>query len=394
CITLLPLTGQSLWIYVPTLVVVSLNRFFLSTASAVMPSLVREADLLVGNSMATVGGTVATFVGIVAGTKLADPIGPRGLLVLTVALYPLAAVAGAAIRRPLRAQEPTGRTVRADLTRVTRELWQGARRLAATPAAVGSITSVSLDQFLVGLVTVLSLVVFKEQFEQGVGSYGNIVAAGGAGVLTGTLTVGLLEDRLRKSVIVALAFAITGLVSIALAPIITGPTILVISFVLGLTFAWRKIPVDTIVQEVVPDRFRGRVFAVYDIVYAMARVIAAAVAVILIPHVSTGWLVAGVGLVYLAWSPVLPRWVRRPQWVRVRFYAGSKADESPRAVEIAGEDQPVELVGSYTEVRDGRPLRRFRVRDPDGGLFVILGDPETDRWRVERVEGGDPAASM
>jgi MFS family permease len=155
---LLPLAGESLVLYAPALIVVSLNRFYLSTASAVMPTLVPEPDLLVGNSMATVGGTVATFIGIVAGAKLAGPIGPRGLLALVLVLYPLSALAGARISNPLRPMTGEAGSIRADLARVAGELWRGARRLAATPAAVGSIVSVSLDQFLVGLVTVLSLV--------------------------------------------------------------------------------------------------------------------------------------------------------------------------------------------------------------------------------------------
>ena len=380
---LLPLAGQSLVLYAPALIVVSLNRFYLSTASAVMPTLVPEPDLLVGNSMATVGGTVATFVGIVAGAKLADPIGTRGLLVLILVLYPLAAAAGSRISNPLRPLAGDATSIRADLVRVAGELWRGARRLAATPAAVGSIVSVSLDQFLVGLVTVLSLVVLKERFAEGIGSFGNITAAGGLGVLAGTLTVGALEDRLPKPRIVALAFAAAGLTTMALAPAIGGFTILVISFVLGLTFSWRKIPVDTIVQETIPDRFRGRVFAVYDILYSMARVIAAGVAVLVIPHVSTGWLVAAVGLVYLLWTPVLPWWVRRPQWVGVRFYAGGTADETPRAVDIGGEEQAVELERSWIEERSGERLRRLRLRADDGTRLDVISHPGSDRWRAE-----------
>jgi MFS family permease len=382
-VALLPLSGESFVLYIPTLVVVSLNRFYLSTASAVMPTLVAQPDLLVGNSMSTVGGTVATFVGIVLGTKLADPFGTTGLLALVLVLYPVSAFAAARIGSPLRPVGQEATTIRADLARVTRELWGGARRLAATPAALGSIVSVSLDQFLVGLVTVLSLVVFKEQFEEGVGSYGNIVAAGGIGVLAGTLTVGRLEDRLPKSRIVALGFAAAGLTALVLAPVIAGPTILAISFVLGLTFAWRKIPVDTIVQETIPDGFRGRVFAVYDIVYSMARVIAAGVAVLIIPHMSTGWLVAACGLVYLLWTPVLPWWVRRPQWVGVRFYAGGRADESPRAVSVAGQEDPVEMEGSWLEEREGRRVRRFRVRGGDGRQFDLVGEMGSDRWRID-----------
>ena len=45
-------------------------------------------------------------------------------------------------------------------TQVPGDLRLGARRLLATPAAVGSIVSVSLDQFLVGLVTVFKCTQF------------------------------------------------------------------------------------------------------------------------------------------------------------------------------------------------------------------------------------------
>ena len=53
-------------------------------------------------------------------------------------------------------------------------------------------------------------------------------------------------------------------------------TILLASFAVGLTFAWKKISVDTMVQEATPDGYRGRVFSVYDVVYNLARVVAAA----------------------------------------------------------------------------------------------------------------------
>src|SRR5205823_11053262 len=170
----------------------------------------------------------------------------------------------------------------------------------------------------------------KQEFHRGVGSYGNIVAAGGVGVLAGTLTVGLFEGRVSKPLIVAGSFALSAVTCLAVTPVIGGVTILLVSFVLGLTFAWKKIPVDTMAQEAVPDRYRGRVFAVYDITYSMSRVAAAGVAVPLIPRLSAGWLLALVGAVYLVWTPVVPVWVRRPRWASLRFYAGARADEVPR----------------------------------------------------------------
>ena len=38
-----------------------------------------------------------------------------------------------------------------------------------------------------------------------------------------------------------------------------------------MTFAWKKISVDTMVQESIPDGYRGRVFSVYDVAYNLAR---------------------------------------------------------------------------------------------------------------------------
>jgi MFS family permease len=384
-VALLALPDHGAGLYVPSLLIVSLNRFFLTTATASIPVLVSEQDLLIANSMSTVGGTVVTFVGIVAGTKLTGPLGAKSVVAASAVLWPVASVLATRIARPLLpagvGRAPVGEALR----RAGRDLRLGARRLLATPRAAGPIVTISLDQFLIGFVTVLSLVVFKERFHAGVGSYGNIVAAGGVGVLAGTLTVGWLEGRLTKPAIVTVAFGIAAVACLAVAPDIVGVTILVVSFVLGLSFAWKKIPVDTMAQEAVPDRYRGRVFAVYDITYSMSRVAAAGLAIVLIPHVSAAWLLLGTGLVYLLWTPVLPVWVRRPQPVDVRFVAGGRADEVPRAISIAGDETEVEVVRSATEDRGGRRWRVFVVRTPDDDV-VRLAAPDDDpdaRWRIE-----------
>ena len=58
---------------------------------------------------------------------------------------------------------------------------------------------------------------------------------------------------------------------------------LVAAFVLGLTTQGAKIATDTIVQSSVDDGFRGRIFSVYDVLFNVAFVGAAAVAALMLP---------------------------------------------------------------------------------------------------------------
>jgi predicted MFS family arabinose efflux permease len=67
------------------LVALSVNRFFLSTAGAVVPRLVPAEDLLVANSLATVGGTVAFLTGVFVGGRAVDALGEQTAPVVVVA---------------------------------------------------------------------------------------------------------------------------------------------------------------------------------------------------------------------------------------------------------------------------------------------------------------------
>jgi MFS family permease len=381
-------------LYLLALIVLALNRFYLATAGAVMPALVPDEDLLVGNSLAGATGTVVTFVGLLLGTQLADAIGNAGLLTASVVLWPVSALLARRMRNPLIPTRAQG-TIRAEVRRAAAELMWGARRLAATPAALGSIVSVAYGQFLLGGITVLSVVVFKQEFQEGVASYGRIIGAGGIGVILGTVTVGWLEDRMTKAVIVSVSFAVAGIACLLGSLHVTGPSILFVGFVLGLTYPWAKVPSDTLVQESIPDRFRGRVFTIYDIAFSLPRVLAALVAVVAVPHLSSAAIVAVAGILYLVWTPVLPWWIRRPRWVAVRFYAGGRADEVPRAVVIGGAEEPVTVVDERREelAVGGATVRRlrYRLRAEDGEVLEVTLRDGDERWRLERDVPADIA---
>ena len=117
----------------------------------------------------------------------------------------------------------------------------------------------------------ISLVVFRHRFGEGVASFSNLIGAGGS-ASPRILTVGKLEERFTKPRIVAAGFVV-GVAWCTRAALfaITDWSVLLASFAVGMTFAWKKISVDTMVQESIPDGYRGRVFSVYDVAHNLAR---------------------------------------------------------------------------------------------------------------------------
>jgi hypothetical protein len=188
---------------------------------------------------------------------------------------------------------------------------------------------------------------------------------------------------------VAGAFLVGGLVTCAVAFHIVGWTILLASYAVGLTFAWKKVAVDTLVQEALPDGYRGRVFAIYDITYNMARVVAGGIAVMLFPGDApsalreAGSLVA-IGAVFVLFTPALPAWIGRVPEITLRFVSGAKAEEWPRSIEWGGVQEPVEVVRSGLVEREGTRFRAFRLALEDGStLDVERAEPDGD-WRIVR----------
>jgi MFS family permease len=372
--------------YLGALWVLSVNRFYLATAVAVVPRLVPTEDLLIANSISIVGGTVALLAGVFAGGWLVELADDTVAIALALAggQWLVASAIAARITTPLRPHRAPDAPVGNELRRVVGEFADGVRRLARTPRALGPILSITLDQMGQGIVLVLSLVVLRDLFGQGVASFSNLVGAGGVGVLAGILSVGKLEERFAKERIVAGSFFLGGLALLAVSISISEWSVLLASFAVGLTFAWKKIPVDTLVQEAVLDRYRGRVFAVYDVAYNVARIAAAFLAIPLLPALGPAWTVALIGVVFVLWSPVLPRWIGRVPELRIRFYEGARAEEEPRAVVWGGVEEAVDVRRRWLDERDGERRTRYRLAMADGTVIEVSKGDADAGWRLDR----------
>jgi len=422
---LLPLTiinGESNPLFFAiALLVLSANRLFLATTSAVLPQLVPEEDLLVANSVASTGGSIASVTGLGLGAAAAAILGgSRSAIVAAVAFGGAALLAR---RIPVRHHEPTERIPLAHaLGAVAQELGDGLHRLAGAPRVRYALSAVAAGQVLIGVMTGASVVAFISRLHLGVGAVSSLLGAIGLGLGFGVALVPLVARRVREDFIVPIAFAI-GAIGALVAGGLSRPSMTAAGVVVGLSYAFAKIPVDTIVQEEMPDEFRGRAFAVYDMIFNLSRVGGTAVAAVAVQaRVRPETIVSAGALCYVFVSATLFFWARRivgmrlsrrgraarasaertppsdlvipaGEIVTVRAYAGSRADEEPRAVVIGGREVPVEEVEwRAVQEREGERRRVFVVR-LEGTRVRLAYVESSSLWEIERIlDPGDGAA--
>ena len=286
-------------VYVLALTTLSVDRFLLAALSASQPKVVDGELLLTANSLAPTLGSVASFVGgaIGAGLSLVMAAG-RGRDAVTLVVA--AAVQGAAAilalrlgRDQLGPDEPGAVPVRRALAVVGRGLVDGARYLVARRTPAQALGVMAWHRLLYGVVLMASILISRNLLNDpsnltaGIATFATLVGATGVGFFLAVVITPILSPRIgphRWIVVCLLVAAVSQLmlvVSVALPVVIAG------GVVLGLAAQAAKIAVDTIVQRDTADTFRGRAFALYDVLYNAAFVGAAAFGAAALPD--TGW---------------------------------------------------------------------------------------------------------
>lgn len=405
---LLPVAGMlgtdSPAFFTVVLVVLSANRFFLATMSAVLPQLVDEEDLLVANSVSSTGGSVANVTGLVIGAALAGLLG--GTIAATFAAIAFVASAITAARVPVHRGLPPHRApLIEELIEVLQQLKEGLVAVRRDRRVMYGLSAISVVQLLVGATTGALYFAFIVLLDLPIGAATGVLALLAAGIGIGIVFVPFVGRRIRHDRLIPIGFVIAAFgVFLAAAGDVSRARLTVGTFFVGLAYAFAKIPVDTIVQEEMEDRIRGRAFAAYDMLFNAARVVGIGlVAWAYQIEATTRGLIAAIGTVYLLAAAGSWIWERRLQrsgpprradllrageMVTVRAYAGYRADEEPRAIVVGGSELPVEGIEWRAVVEEGgRRSRVFVVRI--GGRRVRLAYHEDDDtgWEIERIMG-------
>ncbi|MEV0850040.1 MFS transporter [Streptomyces sp. NPDC049954] len=310
--------------YVAALCVTAVNRFVLAGLSAALPRVVDGDRLVVANALSPTAGTLAATAG--GGLALAVRIGgwdsDAAVLLLGALLYLASALSTLRIPVDLLGPEERGvreRSVGESLGATARGLISGIRHLAEPvrrPAA-RALAGMTLMRFCYGALTVTVLMLCRYAWstteEQGLALLGVAVGLSGAGFFVAAVITPWATRRFGASGwITACAGAAAVLVPALGLPFARGP-MMAAAVVLGVVTQGAKIATDTVVQALVTDRFRGRVFSVYDVLFNIAFVGAAALSALVLPEDGRSVpLVLGVALVYVAVA-VLTGGKRKPR---------------------------------------------------------------------------------
>jgi MFS family permease len=254
----------------------AVNRFYLAAQSASLPSVVPERQLVIGNALSTTAGTVMTIVGagIGLGVRHLAGAGDDGnAVVAAVACLGYLAAAAVAARLPadrLGPHEPAAGPLRAELAAVASGFVSGARYIWRHRPAARALGVVYGLRGLFGLWTIMTLLLYRNTFDDqgplrdGLVGAGQAATAGGVGLVIAALVTPRMARRIGMHRWIAIGTAVPAISGLALGTPYRLPLYLLSALVLGFGMHASKVCVDTIVQETVEDDFRGRAFAIYD----------------------------------------------------------------------------------------------------------------------------------
>ncbi|WP_243719084.1 MFS transporter, partial [Actinomadura sp. KC06] len=289
--------------FIGVLAVLGVNRFFLAALSAALPHVVRRDHLVTANAFSVTSGTVIAFMGGGVGYLLRRVFGAGNhgtalILVSAAGLFLAAGLIATRLPRRLLGPHPSedalpgtphsdSPRIREALGTVIDGLVDGARHIARRPQAALALGAISFHRFLYGIVLIMTLLLCRNHFaddpDTGLETFAIMLGVSGAGYFTAALITPAVVRRISKQAWIAWLLGAAAVSLLALGMPFAERPWAAGAFVLGVVSQGVKLCVDTTLQETIEDAYRGRVFAVYDMLFNAMFAAAAAAAATWLP---------------------------------------------------------------------------------------------------------------
>ncbi len=384
-------------IVIPLAVVGTLAAFFSPARQAMLPTLIRDDQLVRANAMISALGTIGAILSAVVGGMLVQSLGKQWNYHLNALTFTLSAlcVGSIAMSRTRAVPHPPLEGIWAPLRSGFRYVGTHARVLQLILLATVYWAAAGV---VISVIPAIAKIYFGENYTAS-GTYRGVL---GIGLASGATVMTILGSTIPIPLalligLLAAAFwilALAGAVALHVGPILTG----VCLFGMGGGGAAILVTIMASLQRFVPDARRGRIFGVADM-WTMAAIVATT-GLLGLPHIQhidsyIPWLLLATGLALVATT--VPAWrvyrrgSRTPAlvwlfWQFVRFYAafwcrarrvGPCTVPGTGPVMLAANHasgvDPLVILGTCTHRLVNFIVEKQFYRNPVAGWFIRLG---------------------
>ena len=260
---LVPGGGSVAVVYVVAALESTLVAFSGPAETALLPTLVGDADLLTANALNALNNRLARVVGAAAGGVLLGAVGLEAVVLVDCASFVAAAVLIATIAapRPARAADEAASEARSRAAAFWGEWIAGLRVVRHDRRIALLFVVLGLMTFAGTMLDPLHAAWVRDVLGEGPEVYGLLLTVHGASGIVGSLLVGRYGSRLSDRTLMGWTSIVAG-VAIALKYNVPSvPVALSTQAVSGTTSVAGSVGVETLAMRTIPEPFRGRVFA-------------------------------------------------------------------------------------------------------------------------------------
>ena len=301
------------------LIAFGINRLILAALSAGLPLLIDAKSLITANATAVTGGSVLVVIGggIGVGIRaLTDSLTIANhadalLILMASAGYFTAALLSSRLNKyeigPLEHEKK-----QASFMQGITEMREGFQFLRTHSDAARGILATAVHRGGLTALTLTALLLERNSFndpnfpEEGLKGFGFALSFAGIGVFLGAFLAPYGVSKVGRHRWIRLAILTSAACPLILASVQTQLTLILTAFLVSFFGQNLKVTNDALVQSKIDDYYRGRVFAVYDVVVNGAIVSGGLIAALLLPVsglgatvplcVSAAYFLLGVGL--------------------------------------------------------------------------------------------------
>ena len=271
--------GTTIALILALLAAQAVVRVVLAVKSAAIPDVLSGKDLMQGNALSQAGGALFQIFGI-AFALGAGAVLPAWLVVVAGAGV---LVVGAIVAKQMHHVEtaPHETTFGREASQVIHNMIAGIKEIASRPPAALGLLSFQMLRYQFWGFGLFVFALYAKNLVQGGGDKADTLAlllSGLGGLVGGALGLVLAQkwkDRIPPIRLLLASMVLLGAGTLVFGGLVSVAGFAGMLFVGFFAFFLGKISADTITQQAMPDDFRGRAFALFDIAYNLGFIVPA-----------------------------------------------------------------------------------------------------------------------